>query len=469
MPVFEFVSRYPHPRDVVFAWHTRPGAFIRLTPPGMATMVEGPHDGINPGSEMVVRVSHPLLGLVGEGKAGPRVGVNWRVRHVEYVEGESFVDEQVEGPFKTWRHEHHFADGAGGSTVVTDRVTWELPIDTPGRLVDAVVEMQLDGLFSFRQRQLHDDLELHARLGARPRHVVVAGASGLVGTQLVAALASGGHRVTRLVRSVTSARPLPGNAVAWDPASGTVDAGAIEDVDAVVNLSGHSIAGRFSRDHRTKIYRSRMESTTTLARAVLDAGVPSLVQASAIGYYGARRPGELLREDSAPGEGFLADVVAAWEDAARPAVEGGARVAWLRTGIVLTEGGGALAPQVPLYSVGLGGRLGAPDAWMSWIGLDDLTRSYVQAVMVDALEGPVNAVAPRPVTNREFADTLGHVLHRPSAIPTPTFGPKLLLGAEGYDQLIDTDQRVSSAKLGESGFRFAQNTLADALQHALMR
>ena len=472
MPVFERTSRYPYPRATVFAWHTRPGALTRLSPAGMLTQLKPHTDGINVGSETEALLSHPLVaGLLpnvprrGVRKGVP-IGVRWVARHVELVPNERFVDEQVSGPFKLWRHEHKFADGPGGSTIITDRVTWELPVTLPGRLDQALVEMQLDGLFAFRERQLRDDLDLHTRLAASPRKVVVSGASGLIGTQVCALLASGGHEVVRLVRSSARGRP---DAVRWDPASHRLDPASLEGADAVVNLSGHSIGGRFTRSHKGKVLTSRLDSTATLAAAVAEAKVPALVQASGIGYYGPRRPGELLTEDSAPGDGFLAATVRAWEAAAKPAVDAGVRVALLRTGIVLSEGGGALAPQVPLFSVGMGGRLAAPDAWLSWIGLDDVARAYVHSILTDVVDGPTNLVAPRPVTQQDFATTLGRVLHRPSVVPTPAIGPKLVLGSEGYDEMIDTDQRVSSSKLGESGFWFAQGTLAEALRHALMR
>ena len=472
MPVFERVSRYPYPRATVFAWHERPGAFARLSPPGMMTQLRPLSNGLHIGSETELLISHPLVaGLlpnvpsIGKRKGTP-IGVRWQVRHVEYAQGERFVDEQVKGPFKSWRHEHVFTDGPGGTTIITDRVTWELPVSLPGSIDQALVEMQLDGLFAFRERQLRDDLDLHTRLAASPRRVVVAGASGLIGTQLCALLTTGGHTVTRLVRRSAKGQP---DAVRWDPSQRRIDLATLERADAVVNLAGHPIAGRFSGSHKAKVLSSRLDATNTIAGASAAVKVPTLIQASAIGYYGARRPGELLTEQSQPGDGFLADVVRQWEAAAKPAADAGVRVAQLRTGIVLSEGGGALAPQVPLFSVGLGGRLGAPDAWMSWIGLDDTVRAYLHAILTDVVEGPTNLVAPRPVTNQEFATTLGRVLHRPAAVPTPGIGPKLLLGADGYDQMIDTDQRVASQKLSESGFWFAQGTLADALRHALMR
>lgn len=469
MPVFEHQSRYPFPREQVFAWHERPGAVTRMMPPGMATVLSRPTDGINAGSEVALRITHPLLAGV-RLPGNRRVGVRWQVRHSELVRGERFVDEQVRGPFKAWRHEHLFADGPDGSTVLTDRITWELPVRLPAGFDQALLEMQLDGLLEFRERQLRDDLAFQARLPMTPAHVVVTGSTGLIGRQLCALLTTCGHRVTRLVRGLDGPA-VPGDGLAlWDPDRGVLDRTALEGADAVVHLAGEPISGRFTDAHRRRILESRVRPTEMLAEALASDGMPrTLVQASGVGYYGARRPGELLTEESPAGEGFLADVVKAWEAAAQPAVDAGVRVAFLRTGVVLSEGGGALQPMIPLFSVGLGGRMTDAQAYQSWIGLDDVARAYVHTLFTDALAGPVNAVSPRPVTSQEFADTLGQVLHRPSVVPTPGFGPALLLGRQGRDELVATDQRAMPTKLLETGFVFAQGHLLAALRHALMR
>lgn len=472
MPVFERVSRYPFPREQVFAWHQRPGALTRLMPPGMAEIVSGATNGIEVGSEVDLRITHPLVaGLMASvpvpgGRLARPVGAPWRVRHTELVPGKRFVDEQISGPFRAWRHEHLFEDGPAGSTVITDRVTWSLPVRLPTGFDEALFEMQLDGLFLFRERQLRDDLALAERLGSEPISVVMTGASGLIGRQVEALLTTGGHRVTRLVR-----RPATrADEATWDPAGGRIDPKALAGADAVVHLAGKSISGRFTARHRQEILASRVAGTESITRALASGvGPRTLVQASAVGFYGARRPDEILTEESASGAGFLAEVVRAWEAAAEPAADAGVRVAFLRTGIVLSEGGGALQPMVPLFSMGLGGRMTAPGHWMSWIGLDDVARAYVHALFTPALEGPVNAVAPRPVTSQDFADTLGQVMHRPSVVPTPGFGPALLLGRQGKDELVDTDQRVTPRKLLETGFTFGQGHLLDALRHALMR
>lgn len=468
MPVFEHVSTYPHTREVVFAWHERPGAFIRLTPPGALALTAGPSDGINVGSELTFRLLAPLAGMLPEVSLPRRgrgpIGVPWVARHTELVPGERFVDEQVSGPLRSWRHQHLFSDAPGGGTTILDRVTWEPPAPLGPAL--RPVNRRLAAFFAFREAQLRDDLDFHARLAATPAHIVVSGASGLIGTQLCALLTTGGHRVTRLVRRNASAA----DEAFWDPSEGRIDQAALAGADAVAHLAGASIAGRFTNRHIDTILRSRVEGTSLIAAALTSSGGPrTLVQASGIGVYGARRPGEVLTEDSAAGTGVLADVVEAWESAAAPAVAAGVRTAFLRTGIVLSNGGGALPPQLPLFFAGLGGRLTAPDAWLSWIGLDDMVRAYAHALFTPTLEGPVNAVAPAPVTARQFARTLGRVMRRPAIVATPSFGPSLVLGAEGADQLIATDQHVSCERLLASGFTFAQPTLDAALRHALAR
>lgn len=461
MPVLEHTTTLAAPRTEVFAWHTRPGAFVRLTPPGLATQLEGPRGGIEAGSDQTLRVSSPILaGLLPRVAGGP-VGVPWRLRITHFDPGTGFIDVQLSGPFSRWHHEHRFSDGPDGSTVITDHVEWDLP---GSALARGAVERELRRLFEFRERQLHADFALHRRLGAAPRTFLISGASGLVGTQLSAVLSTGGHRVVRLVRSPSDA---PGKVV-WAPAEHRLPDGALDGVDVVVNLSGHSIGGRFTHSNKREILTSRLDSTGTLARALAaDPGDRSLIQASAIGIYGARRPGELLIEGSARGDGFLADVVDAWERTASPAADAGVRTAFLRTGIALTSGGGALLPQLPLFLVGAGGRLTAKDAWLSWISLDDLARAYAFTALTPTLHGPVNAVAPNPVTQQDFAQTVGRVLHRPAWLPTPALGPKLVLGREGYDQLIDTDQRVLPGALAD--FDFAQPTVESALRHVLRR
>ncbi len=291
--------------------------------------------------------------------------------------------------------------------------------------------------------------------------VLVSGVSGLVGSALVPALESAGHSVVRLVR-----RDPAANEIRWDPGSG-IEAGALEDFDAVVHLAGESIAGRWTAAKKARIRDSRVQGTSTLAAALARTDRPptALVCASAIGIYGDRGD-EVLREESAPGGDFLAEVGKQWEAATEPAARAGIRVVSLRFGVVLSRRGGALARMLPPFRMGAGGRIGSGRQWMSWITLEDVVGLIQHALATDSLGGPVNAVAPNPVTNAEFTRALGKALHRPTLFPLPAFMVRLMFGEMGEALLLGS-QRVDCGKLLASGFRFRHPELKPALEAIL--
>ena len=292
--------------------------------------------------------------------------------------------------------------------------------------------------------------------------IAVTGATGLIGSALVATLRSNGDDVVRVSRHATGAD------IVWAPAEGKLDPHALDGVDAVVHLAGAGIADhRWTDAYKRTIRDSRLNGTALLARTIGAMAHPPavLLSGSAIGIYGARGD-ELLDESSAPGTGFLADVCVAWEGATAPAADAGVRVVHLRSGIVLSGDGGALKKQLPLFKFGLGGRMGSGDQWQSWISIDDEVGAIVH-LLSSAVSGPVNLTAPNPVTNAEFTDTLGTVLHRPTMLPIPKFGPQLLLGAEAADNLLFTGQRVAPQALLADGYEFRHPDLADALQAAI--
>lgn len=298
-------------------------------------------------------------------------------------------------------------------------------------------------------------------------HVGITGASGLIGTALSAHLRSQGHDVSPLVRRAAS----PGE-ISWDPGAGRLDPADLAPLDALVHLAGAGIGDhRWTDDYKRVLRDSRVDGTTLLATTLAELGAdgPStLLSGSAIGFYGARGD-EVLDERSTSGDGFLAEICRAWEGATAPASAAGVRVAHLRTGIVLSPAGGALKKMLPLFKLGAGGRFGKGDQWMSWISIDDQVRAITHLLTSDT-DGAVNLTAPNPVRNREFADTLGDVLGRPSFLPVPKFGPKLLLGGELADALLFDGQRVEPAVLqADAGFSFEHPDLTTALRAVLGR
>lgn len=295
--------------------------------------------------------------------------------------------------------------------------------------------------------------------------IVVTGASGLIGSALTARLKAAGHTVVPLVRRTPAA-----GEVQWDPMGGVLDPAALSGADAVVHLAGAGIGDhRWTDSYKREIRDSRTRSTELLASSIAAAEQPPpvLLSGSAIGVYGDRGD-DPLDEQSAPGEGFLAEVCVAWEAATAAASETGARVAFLRTGIVLTPKGGALKKQLPLFRFGLGGRFGRGRQWQSWISLDDEVGA-IEHLLTAPVHGPVNLTAPEPVTNREFTDTLARVLRRPALFPVPKFGPSLLLGGELAEALLYTGQRVVPTALQQSGYQFAHPSLEVALRALLRR
>lgn len=290
--------------------------------------------------------------------------------------------------------------------------------------------------------------------------VVVTGSSGLIGRAVVAALRARGDDVTLLVRH----EPQGPSESQWEPAAGSIDPAAITGASAVVHLAGAGIADhRWSTQRKAEILGSRVRSTDLVARA-LAASAPGsvLVSGSAIGIYG-NRGDEVLDERSETGHGFLADVCRAWEAAAEPAASAGARVVLLRTGVVLSPGGGALGRQLPLFRLGLGGRLGDGRQWLSWISLADEVGAILHAIDEPALSGPVDATAPNPVTNGTFTSALAAAVHRPALLAIPRAALRLALGPELADEALLASQRVLPARLVATGYRFVAPDITTAL------
>lgn len=299
----------------------------------------------------------------------------------------------------------------------------------------------------------------------RKMNILISGASGLIGKELVHFLTEQGHTVLPLRRDTDNA---PGNAPCWDIKQKIVQLDPVQKIDVVIHLAGENVAqGRWTAVKKRKILQSRVEGTSLLAEffAAAEHKPRLMISASAIGFYG-ERGNEELDENSKKGDGFLADVAAAWEEATRPAAEAGIRVVNTRFGIVLSPDGGALAKMLSPFKMGLGGTLGDGKQYMSWVSMQDVVQAFGHIIQHEELCGPVNIVAPQPVTNREFTRILGNVLCRPAFFPVPKRFLSLFLG-EMARELLFASARVSPRKLQESGYVFAAPELRSALRRLL--
>jgi uncharacterized protein (TIGR01777 family) len=455
--VIERTSTLPASAEAAFAWHERPGAFQRLTPPWERVEVVERTGGIEDGARATLRVH-----------TGP-VRLHWVAVHRDYVRGRRFVDEQVEGPFSHWIHQHLFEPIGPATSRYTDRIEFTPPFGALGAAAGMwLARPRAERMLAYRHSMLREDLAAHARFqGQGPIHVAVTGASGMLGSALLPFLTTGGHRVTPVTR-----QRKPSDAIRWDPSSGATDASAFEGLDAVVHLAGENIGRRWTGERKRRIRESRADGTRLLAEALARLKRPPrvLVSASAIGIYGDRGD-EVLTEDAIPtgppGD-FLVEVGREWEAATEPARAAGIRVVNLRFGIILTPAGGALGRMLPPFRAGAGGPLGSGRQWVSWISTDDAIGAVHHALFASDLAGPVNAVAPEPVTSRTFAATLGRVLRRPALLPAPATALKLLFGEMAETTLLSS-QRVSPSRLLASGYSFRHPRLESALRHVLGR
>jgi len=296
--------------------------------------------------------------------------------------------------------------------------------------------------------------------------ILVSGSHGLVGKALIDALEKDGHEISRLVRY----SPHSPDEVEWNPDRYSIAIARLEGFDAVVNLAGESIAeGRWTTEKKSKIRESRVTGTKLLGDALanLDNKPKTFICASAIGYYG-NRGDELLTETSAPGDDFLSRVCVDWEQSTSLAADNGIRVVNARFGVILDTEGGALKKMLPPFRMGVGGKLGNGKQWMSWIALDDVVAALKFALNTDALHGPVNFVAPNPVSNAEFTKALGKALNRPTLFPVPAFAVKLMFGEMG-EALLLGGQRVKPARLINCGFSFRSSQIDEALRKILER
>ena len=441
--------------EVAYAWHGKPGALERLTPPWERVDVIEPGAGIADGSRTVLRVHEGPLRL------------RWIARHRDVVEGRQFVDEQERGPFSAWTHLHRFEPIGPDSCTLTDRIEYRAPLGLLGSAATSLlVGRRLRRLLAYRHELVRADLATQFRFADHPAlKVAISGATGMLGHALMPFLTTGGHDVRRLTR-----HPERPSDVDWSYEAGRIEVVKLDGLDGVVHLAGENIAQRWTQKRKKRIWESRAIGTRFLCEALARLHRPPrvLVSASAVGIYGDRSD-EILTEESAlstRSQDFLADVAREWEIATEPARAAGIRVVNLRFGVVLTPLGGALARLLVPFRLGVGGPIASGRQWMSWIGIDDAVGAIHHALVTDSLSGPVNATAPHPRTNREFMASLGRVLHRPAAIPVPAKAIGIALGEMGDSALLSS-ARVVPARLLDSGYVFRHPHLPGALRFLL--
>jgi NAD dependent epimerase/dehydratase family enzyme/ligand-binding SRPBCC domain-containing protein len=423
MPRFQLSSELPYPPEVVAAWHRRPGALHRLTPPWQRVEVLR-HEGVHDGARAELRIA-----------SGP-LRFRWIARHRTLPDG--FCDEQESGPFAAWSHAHRFLAAPGGCRM-SDEIDWSPACWMPTH----VIEHDLARAFAWRHRRLREDLARHAATALAPLRIALSGASGLVGREIAAFLDSGGHTVVPISRR--------GGGIAWDGHE-QFDAAALRGCDAVIHLAGAGIGDRrWSAARKAEIRSSRVVGTAALARLLAeDPGrVRTLITASGVGFYGSR--GEsVLDETTSSGDGFLADVCRAWESAVDPC-RNVVRTVQLRIGVVLSGRGGALASMLPAARAGMGGALGDGRQWWSWIALDDLVH------------------VPSAIRQADFARTLAAALGRPAwGPPAPRALLRLALGGMADEALL-ASTRADPAALRTNGFAWAYPELAGTLTTELGR
>ena len=457
MPRFSRRSEFPVPVEALFAWHERPGAFERLTPPwDPVTVAARTGEGIRDGARVVLNVP-----------AGP-VTTRWVMEHEGYVPNAQFRDVMRRGPFAHWEHTHRFVALGPGRSALEDVIDYALPLGVLGRVAGgAFARAKIRRAFAYRHAVTAADLARHATFADHgTMRVAITGSTGLIGSALVPFLTTAGHTVVRVVRD--AGRAGPGDVV-WDPARGQIDRARLEGVDAVIHLAGEPVSERWTREHKLAIYNSRVQGTQLMAEAIAGLARPPrvFVSTSAIGIYGDGGAAE-LDETSPHGRDFLAQVSEQWEAAAEPARASGIRTVHPRLGVVLSPRGGALQRLLPPFQMGGGGKIGSGRQWMSWISLDDAIGALQHLAFTESLSGPVNVTAPNPVTNEEFARTLAHVLGRPALITVPAFALKAMFG-EMAEVMLLAGQRVLPRRLAGSGFTFRHPTLEQALRFELGR
>ncbi|AMV23469.1 Epimerase family protein [Gemmata sp. SH-PL17] len=466
MPNETFTLRSPMPvsAEELYAWHARPLAFQRLQPPWEdARIIKQEGTFGKDGFRITIRTR----------TVGPLRGT-WVADAFDFQPGLRFQDRALEGPFASWHHTHLMVPGDAGTSVLEDTIEYRLPLGIAGRaLAGGIVRERLAAMFAYRHFITASDLRRHAKFAHKPRlTIAVTGSRGLIGSELVPFLTTGGHQVVRLLTGDATPPYDDGTKwVAWKPDQ-PLATDTFDGVDAVIHLAGDNVAeGRWTDAKKQKILDSRTGPTRAIAQSIaalpLDRRPKVFVCASAVGFYGNRGEEELT-EGSPAGEGFFPQVAKVWEDACVPAQDAGVRTAYMRIGVAISPKSGALGKQLLPFKMGVGAVLGDGKQWVPWITVNDVVGAIYHTLMSDEIRGPVNTVGPNPVTNRTFTKTLGRVLSRPAFFWLPGVALRAVFGGVADDALL-ASMKARPAKLATNGFTFDHPDLEPALRFLLGR
>ena len=457
------------PVEKLFSWHENPGAFERLTPCFDQITVKNRKGNIDGGSVDI--------GM----KAGP-IPITWVAQHHSYKKNVQFLEDQTKGPFVgplpfwngSWHHEHLFEKIDDNHSLVTDRISYDFPMDPFGSLFGGrYTKKKLEQMFAYRRNITENDLYAQSKYNGEPLDIAITGASGLIGSALVPYLTTAGHKVEAIVRG----RPKRGQ-LCWDLKKKTIS--DLNGKDAVIHLAAETInkpiGGKipvpWSAWKRKEILDSRVNGTRLLAEHLASLNNPPkvLVCASAIGYYGDNGD-EIMNEDGKNGNDYFSQVVKAWEAAAQPAIDAGIRVVFLRLAPVMSPLGGALQVLSLPAKLGSSPPVGGGKQWWSWVGIDDVVGSIYHSIITKSLSGPVNVASPNCVQQGEWASILAKVIwgsfgKLTTLIPIPAFVLRIILGEFG-DVLALSSIRVDSSKLTDSGYKFRFKDLEETFRHVL--
>ena len=446
--------------EEAFQWHKRVGAFERMLPPWITSQIISKEGNIFNGDTLTIKSNLGIIPFI------------YKAQHQNYIENKQFEDIQVKGPFAFFKHTHKFESIDEKKSKIIDQIEYSLPIDMFTRFLgNSFVDEKLNKMFTYRHRTLKSDLFLHSKYSKKKLKILVTGSSGLVGSNLVPFLTSGGHEVIKLIRTNYKLEEVTNHFAVWDSEKNEfINPEVLENLDAVVHLAGENISSqKWSEERKKELIHSRVHFTSAICNALIKQlkTVPkSFISASGIGIFGSRDYDDILHEDSKLGEGFLANLAKDWEIASRHAESAGIRVVNLRFGTIISLSGGVLKKMYTPYRLCLGGPFGSGRQMMSWISITDVLGLILFSIANKNVVGALNAVAPHAVTNKQFSELLAQTLDRPSSLRIPELFVESIFGEMGRELLL-SGQHAKPVKAIKNGYEFLHSQLHDAFTYCL--